>query len=146
MAIRIHPLRDRFAVGRHTSEDRRERDVVLEQGAATILDVNFAGLAFMRLARQIHKADALHHLKHPRSHGPGIHAQCATDTPRNSLQEFEPGQSMASRFDRNGLQLYACAANQIIASEFQSAEIGMTKTNHHPPNPSIPDQQIGTTS
>ena len=136
----LHPLANIRLARRLSAQHGLNGQMIFKQRTSTILDVQLGRRAFVELSPIVEKPNALHNVKHPRSHSPRIHSQRAPQSSGNPLQKLQPGQASATRRRGNRLQTSARAANHALPLNLQFGESRLRQRKHHSVNAAVADE------
>ena len=131
-----------LAFGGFPSQNRAQGNVVLEQRAAAVLDIDLRRALFAHPPLVVHETNGFDDLEHPRAHRPGVHPQGSADAAGNPLEELEARQGAAAGLRRNGFQPGPGSAAQLGAHAFDSREGRMAERDDQAAHPAVPHQEI----
>src|SRR5260221_7330264 len=133
----VHPLGDGLRGGRLALEHGAQSDVVLEQRAAAILDIDLAGLPLVDVPRVIHEPNGIDRLEHPRAHRAGVHAERAADAAGDAIQKLQSGQTTPAGLDRGQLRFGPRPPMQLLPMHPDLREARAAPTDHKPPDTAL---------
>ncbi len=127
---------------RRTLQPRGDGNVGLEMGDAAVMNFHVGLLHLVDMAEEIDAADAFDHLHRPALHRAGIHAQCAAHIAGNAFHELESAEVVLARIGDDLLEPRTRADGDVLALDFDAAEIGPAEMDAKAENSAVADEQV----